>query len=58
MTIDWHRYWWQPGFALAFFAVGMSYWLIPYNKINLPSALIGSVALWLSRKGRDDEQAG
>lgn len=41
MTIDWRKYWWQPGFALAFFAVGVPYWLIPYNKLNLPDALLG-----------------
>lgn len=113
MTLDWSKYWWQPGFALGFFAVGLPYWLMPYNTINLPDAvigygllmvmgaavpaavmarvvvegildstshnlwpleiiiaavvggaaglagtLLGSVLLWLSRKGRDDEQAG
>jgi len=41
MTLDWRKYWWQPGFALAFFAVGVPYWLIPYNKLNLPDALLG-----------------
>ena len=41
MTIDWRKYWWQPGFALAFFAVGVPYWLTPYNKLNLPDALLG-----------------
>jgi len=42
MAIEWKKYWWQPGFALAFFAVGVPYWLIPYNKLNLPSALLGA----------------
>jgi len=42
MSIDWRKYWWQPGFALAFFAVGVPYWLIPYNKLNLPDALLGA----------------
>lgn len=41
MTPDWRKYWWQPGFALAFFAVGVPYWLIPYNRLNLPDALLG-----------------
>lgn len=41
MSIDWRRYWWQPGFALAFFTVGLPYWMIPYNQLNLPSALLG-----------------
>jgi hypothetical protein len=41
MTLDWRKYWWQPGFALAFFAVGIPYWLIPYNKLNLPGAVLG-----------------
>ena len=27
-------------FVLSFLAVGIPYWLIPYNKVNLPSALI------------------
>lgn len=42
MAIDWRKYWWQPGFVLAFFAVGVPYWLIPYNKLNLPDALLGA----------------
>ncbi len=42
MSIDWRKYWWQPGFALAFFAVGVPYWLIPYNRLSLPGALIGA----------------
>ena len=42
MIIDWRKYWWQPGFALAFFAVGVPYWLIPYKKLNLPDALLGA----------------
>ena len=42
MTLDWRKYWWQPGFVLAFFAVGVPYWLIPYNKLNLPDALLGT----------------
>lgn len=41
MTLDWRKYWWQPGFALAFFAVGVPFWMIPYNTINLPDAVIG-----------------
>ena len=32
-------------FALAFFVVGIPYWLIPYNKINLPDALVTSSLL-------------
>lgn len=27
-------------FLLCFFAVGVPYWLMPYNKVNLPNALI------------------
>lgn len=42
MSIDWRKYWWQPGFALAFFAVGVPYWLVPYSKLNLPDALSGA----------------
>jgi hypothetical protein len=42
MSIDWRKYWWQPGFALAFFTVGVPYWLIPYKKLNLPDALLGA----------------
>lgn len=28
-------------FVVSFFAVGISYWFIPYNKVNLPNALLG-----------------
>jgi len=41
MTLDWRKYWWQPGFALAFFAVGVPFWMIPYNKASLPDGLYG-----------------
>lgn len=41
MTIDWSRYWWQPGFLAALLAVGVPYWQIPYNKLNLPNAIVG-----------------
>jgi len=41
MILDWRKYWWQPGFLAAFFAVGIPYWLIPYNKLNLPDAVLG-----------------
>jgi len=33
--------WLSVAFVLSFLAVGIPYWLIPYNKLNLPSALIG-----------------
>jgi hypothetical protein len=42
MTLDWRKYWWQPGFVPAFFAVDVPYWLFPYNKLNLPDALPGA----------------
>jgi len=42
LTIDWRRHWWKLGYATAFFAVGLPYWQIPYNKVNLPDALLGS----------------
>ena len=41
MTVDWRKHWWKPGFTLAFFTVGLPYWLIPYGKLNLPGALLG-----------------
>ena len=41
MTIDWGEYWWQPGWAAAFFVVGVPYWLIPYDKLHLPDAVLG-----------------
>ncbi|MBX3664313.1 MAG: hypothetical protein KF834_01390 [Burkholderiales bacterium] len=41
MGIDWRKHWWKPGFTLAFFTVGVPFWLIPYNKVNLPDALLG-----------------
>ena len=40
MTIDWPKYWCLPGFTAGFFTVGVPYWLIPYNKVNLPDALL------------------
>jgi hypothetical protein len=42
MTIDWRKYWWQPGCTAAFFAIGVPYWQIPYHKVNLPGALLGA----------------
>ena len=42
MTIDWRKYWWQPGFTAAFFTVGVPYWLTPYNKVNLPDSVLGA----------------
>ena len=33
--------WWRwIAFLLTFFAVGGPYWLVPYNKLNLPDALL------------------
>ncbi len=34
------RNWLPIAFLLSFFAVGVPYWLIPYNKLNLPGALM------------------
>lgn len=45
---DGKKYWWMPGFAAAFFAVGVQYWWIPYGKVNLPEAVIGYGLLILS----------
>jgi hypothetical protein len=42
MTIDWNRYWWVPGFAAGFLAVGVPYWLLPYGKVDLPNPLLGA----------------
>lgn len=47
MTVDWRKYWWQPGFAAAFFAVGIPYWQIPYNRLNLLDAVLGAGLLVL-----------
>lgn len=41
MRFDWRKYWWQPGFTCSFLVVGVPYWLIPYNRVNLPDALLG-----------------
>jgi hypothetical protein len=41
MSIDWRRHWWEAGFAASFLTVGVPYWLIPYNKVNLPDAVLG-----------------
>jgi hypothetical protein len=35
-------YWWLPGFAVSFLAVGVPYWRIPYNRLDLPNALVGT----------------
>lgn len=40
-VINWKKYWWQAGFATAFVAIGVPYWLIPYGRLNLPDALLG-----------------
>ena len=47
MTLDWRKYWWQPGFGAAFFAVGVPYSQIPYNRLNLPDAVLGAGLLVL-----------
>ena len=48
----------QLAFIISFFAVGVPYWLIPYNKVNLPDALmapglvlVGFSALLLRARG-------
>lgn len=33
--------WLSIAFILSFFTVGIPCWLIPYNKLNLPNALMG-----------------
>jgi hypothetical protein len=35
-------YWWLPGFAVSFLAVGVPYWRTPYNRLDLPNALAGT----------------
>jgi hypothetical protein len=47
MTLDWRKYWWQPGFVAAFLAVGVPYSQIPYNRLNLPDAVLGAGLLVL-----------
>ena len=37
--------WLLVAFMLSFFAVGIPYWLIPYNKVSLPSTLMGPALL-------------
>ncbi len=41
-------HWWAPAFFVAFFAVGISYWQIPYAKLSLPDSLIGMGLLVVS----------
>lgn len=36
-----HPFWHRAAFVLSFLSAGIPYWLIPYNRVNLPSALIG-----------------
>jgi prolipoprotein diacylglyceryltransferase len=33
--------WLKLAFVISFFAVGIPYWLVPYNQVNLPSTLLG-----------------
>lgn len=33
--------WLKTAFLISFFAVGLPYWVVPYNQVNLPSTLIG-----------------
>ena len=42
MTIDWRKHWWLPGWAAGFLTVGVPYWAIPYNKVNLPDSVLGA----------------
>lgn len=42
MTRHRSTYWWLPGFAAAFVAIGVPYWRIPYNRLDLPNALVGT----------------
>lgn len=42
MTIDWRKHWWLPSWAAGFLAVGVPYWGIPYNKVNLPDSVLGA----------------
>lgn len=53
-----HPGWIKAAFIAAFISVGIPYWLIPYNTVNLPNALYGPglvvvvvAALWLRAKG-------
>jgi hypothetical protein len=51
MTFDWRKYWWQAGLRSSlFFVVGVPYWQIPYNRLNLPDAVLGAGLLVLSRR--------
>jgi hypothetical protein len=37
--------WLRAAFMLSFLSVGIPYWLIPYNKVSLPSAMMGPTLL-------------
>jgi hypothetical protein len=37
---DARRIWLAAACTVAFLAVGVPYWLVPYNKLNLPDALL------------------
>ena len=39
------RNWLVFAFVLSFLTVGIPYWLIPYNKVSLPSTLMGPALL-------------
>jgi len=36
------KYWLVAAFVVAFFAVGVPYWQIPYAKVSLPDTLYGA----------------
>jgi len=42
MTIDRKKFWWLPGFAAGFLALGVPYWLTPYGKADHPNPLLGA----------------
>lgn len=45
MSIDWRKHWWLPGWVAGFLTVGVPYWTIPYNKVNLPDSVLGAGVL-------------
>ena len=40
MPLDRNTVWWVPGFVACFFAVGITFWPLPYNSVQFPTALM------------------
>lgn len=42
MALDRKTLWWLPGFLVSFVCVGLSFWFLPYNSVQLPTAILNA----------------